>query len=264
MRSLLALSMFSLVGCVATGSGSADGGKNDDIDSDGDGLFASKEADLGTSDNEVDSDGDGYQDNWEVDAGSDPADGESLIYEGGWPYNPNKDSMEDPGWSGKAKVGKMMPRFAWVDQNEQVVDIYDLAMQGKPVVVDVSGVWCYWCNQLAALIEGDASDLAGYGFDDIGAVIDSGKLIYVTVLDAGDGSAATEIDQKATNKWAKKYANDNIPVLQDVDQELMAWLKGAGYPTLFMVDENMEITVYDKSDYTKVLTAIMALDEGGE
>ncbi len=263
MRALTLLAIFSLVGCASGGDEAANGGGNNAIDDDGDGLSVTEESDLGTSDGDLDSDGDGYQDAWEVTEGSDPADGTSLIYDGGWPYNPGKDAMADPGWDGKARVGKAMPRFAWVDQNEQEVDIYDFAGQGKPVVIDVSGVWCYKCNELASLIEGEASELSGYGWDNLGSVIDTGKVLYITVLDAGNGSAATEIDQKAVNKWVKAYPNPNIAVLQDVDQELIAWLKGAGYPTLFMLDENLEITVYDKADYTAVLTAMMALNDEG-
>jgi thiol-disulfide isomerase/thioredoxin len=71
----------------------------DFIDSDGDGLSDSAEIELGSDPNNTDSDGDGYQDGWEVTEGTNPTDPASKIYQGGWPYNPNKALIEESAWS---------------------------------------------------------------------------------------------------------------------------------------------------------------------
>ena len=55
-------------------------------DSDEDGLTDGEEVNEHSSNpTEADTDGDGYLDGWEVAEGSDPADDDSVIYEGGWP-----------------------------------------------------------------------------------------------------------------------------------------------------------------------------------
>ena len=66
-------------------------------DRDDDGLSDADEKALGTDPDVPDSDGDGYLDGDEVTEGSDPLDPDSWIYVGGWPYNRNKDAIDDPG-----------------------------------------------------------------------------------------------------------------------------------------------------------------------
>ncbi len=262
------LPLLLLLGCPTT-----DGAK-DDVDTDGDGLFDAEEAELGTDPNSDDSDGDslkdgeelndfgtdplsedsdedGYHDNWELDEGTDPNDEESRIYEGGWPYNPNKDDIADPGFEGTAAEGELLPRFQWVDQFGQEVDIYDFAGQGKPVVIDLSGVWCYWCNELAKLMEGKRSALAGYGFDDVDLYLEEGDYYFITVLDADVNGRG--IDEEEIVEWYEEYPNEFIPVLGDKRQQLAGWIDPYGYPTLLMVDENMEVTLFDNQDYSAVL-----------
>ena len=75
---------------------------SDSSDHDEDGLSYDEELELGTDPESADTDSDGYTDGEEVHAGTDPLDPESVIYIGGWPYNMDKESLEDPGWSSKA------------------------------------------------------------------------------------------------------------------------------------------------------------------
>lgn len=265
MRALLPFLLLSA--CIV------DGGGDEDVDTDGDGLTDSREADLGTdpsaedSDEDgladgqevdelgtdplaEDSDGDGYLDPWEVAEGSDPADAESLIYTGGWPYNPNKDQIEDPGFGQKAKEGRTMPRFAWTDQYGEEVDVYDFAGHGKPVVVDLSGAWCYWCQETAKLLEGKRSALGGYGYDDLDVYLEEGDFYWITVLDADVSGRSIDADEVA--EWYDEYTNPFIPVLADENMELTAWFDPVGYPSILLLDENMEVTVYDENNYTAV------------
>lgn len=233
---------------------------DESVDQDGDGLTLAEENELGTRDTTTDSDDDGYLDPWEVAEGTDPTDVNSVIYQGGWPYNPDKEEMEDPGWGGKlksAEEGDSLPRFAWTDQFGDTVDIYDFAGQGVPVAVDLSGVWCPVCKELAKLIEGKDSDFKGGGWDDLGSWIEGGSFYYITVLDS-DGNQDT-IDPEEIEKWADKYPHPSVPVLADVDMQLSGWLKIVGYPTLFLMDENLTITLYDKDDYTRVLDELAAI-----
>lgn len=220
-------------------------------DDDGDGLTNGDETELGTDPSEVDSDGDGYPDNAEVDAGSDPTDEEDGVYIGGWPYQSDKESFE--GDNGRRlRVGNVFPRFVLMDQYGQDVDLYDFAGHGKPIVMDLSGIWCYWCQELAKLIEDKRSELKGYGFDDIGQQIADGEFYYITILDAD--AQYNPPDLEDLQEWHDDYPNEYIPVLGDPEGEVTAYANPAGYPTLWILDENMNVIQYNSSDYTEALT----------
>lgn len=273
MRTLLFPTLLLFLGC-GTGSTGDDKGGSDGppVDSDGDGISDADEAAAGTDPNnadsdgdgladnieletgsdplDADSDGDGYTDGDEVTAGTDPTDSSSVIYVGGWPYNPNKDEMTDPGWSVDAADGEPFPRFAWTDQFGETVDIYDFFGHGKPVVIDLSGEWCYWCHELAQLNEGDTtSDLYPY-WPDLPLMIETGSIYFVTVLDADVNGRGISVEELGW--WYDLYPNPNIAVLADVDQEMAAYLSVSGYPTVIAVGEDGTVAKY-RPNYTRVL-----------
>ena len=63
-------------------------------------------------------------------------------YVGGWPFNPQKDELSDPGWDTMASQGATVPRFIGVDQYGDEVDLYDFAGQGVPIVIDIGTIYC--------------------------------------------------------------------------------------------------------------------------
>lgn len=226
------------------------------LDTDGDGLSDRDEYDLGTSGTEMDSDGDGYGDGDEVTEGADPTDASSLIYTGGWPYYSGKDSIDDPGMDKKAGEGKILARFVGPDQFGEDVDIYDYAGHGKLTVIDLSGIWCYYCNEMAKWMEGRRSFLDDYAssypfVEALPEMVANGDVQWVTVLDSDVNGQSIEVDEQMG--WATDYENDKIAVLGDVDMVLQGYFKVVGYPTLMVVDENMEIVKYDKNDYFQAL-----------
>ena len=213
-------------------------------DSDGDGLLDGEEADLGSDPTNTDSDEDGYPDGAEVEMGSDPADAESGIYAGGWPYNENKESMDDPGFDGKNKVGKMVPRLIAPDQFGDQFDLYDFGLGGKYTIIDASATWCYYCVEMAKWLEHDPSSYFSdpsftntYG--PLRDAIDAGELQWLTVLGQNDSGAAPK--KKQAENWYNSYPHPLIPVVADKDQELVDWWGIQGWPSFILVDENMEI-----------------------
>jgi hypothetical protein len=102
-----------------TGDGDGDGDATEEetgdpglLDDDEDGLTNDEEAELGTDPNKKDTDGDNYWDSWEITEGTDPLDYDSRIYTGFWPYNPNKDELEQGTWATAGKqVDKLFPRL---------------------------------------------------------------------------------------------------------------------------------------------------------
>jgi hypothetical protein len=231
--------------------------ENPDID--GDGLLDGAEVEMGTDPEVADSDGDGYDDGDEVTEGTDPTDPDSVIYTGGWPYNGDKDSLEDPGWNEGNDEGDMFPRFAWTDQYGETVDMYDFSMQGKPVVVDLSGIWCYWCHEMASRLDHENSAYDDYadsfpGYSLVPELVDSGDILWVTVIDSDSSGNAPEVED--LEYWVSEHPNPNIAVLLDADGELTDWFDPYGYPTLLMLEEDMTVGVYDKEDYTQVFAEL--------
>ncbi|MFZ5480772.1 MAG: hypothetical protein ACOZNI_28690 [Myxococcota bacterium] len=257
--------------------------KPEDVpDTDGDGLDDEEEADLGTDPEnadsdfdlvgdadevdggtdpvDADSDDDTYLDGWEQIEGTDPLDADSRIYTGYWPYNVSKDEMEAGEMSGTARGSSTLPRFAYTDQHNETLDGFDYGLQGKLTIVDTSALWCYYCHELAKMLEGKRSffdDYAGtYSWvEGLGPLIEDGTIQWITIL-TQDGNYDT-ISHREANTWYDEYPNPKIPVLADEEKEWEAWVNPTGFPTLMLVDENMKMVEFDRSDYTVVLNAAM-------
>lgn len=230
-----------------------------DADTDDDRLVDGAEVDAGTDPLDPDDDDDGYLDGDEVAVGTDPLDAASVIYVGGWPYNPDKEELSDPGWGGEAKVGATLPRFAWRDQFGDRVDVWDLALQGRPVVIDLSGMWCGWCQEMAAWLNHQPSTFDAYAettpwVSEVPALVDAGAVQWVTVLDADPQGTSVNVDDLAD--WYAAYPNPAVPVLGDVRMELAAWTGTDAYPTLLLLDERLEVLAFDPDAPWTVLEAV--------
>ncbi|MCO4771112.1 MAG: thioredoxin family protein [Deltaproteobacteria bacterium] len=223
-----------------------------DTDSDGDGLTDAQEAQLGTDPNDVDSDGDGYEDGWEVEEGTNPTNANSVIYEGGWPYNPNKGSMGNPGWSFGASVGTQFPRWIVQDQFGDTVDFYDLAGGGVPVVLDVSAVWCGPCHQLAEWLDGANN---GWGSTAARQAIWNGDAIWVTAIyEDSFGSPANSSD---VQDWYSEYPTPGVMVVPDASAQVVSLVNPPGIPSLSLLNPDMTFAIVD--DTSAVLNALGSL-----
>ena len=208
-------------------------------DTDGDGFEDGAEVANGLDPNSQDSDGDGYLDPWEIREGTDPVDASSVIYTGGWPYNPDKDALGSSD-SDRARPGEQAPRFVLVDQYGQEVDLYDFAGHGKPVVIDLSGAWCFWCHEVAKVLEGKPSELDGYAsqyewIENMGASIANGDVYFITALDAdAQGRSPDEADIES---WVNQHPNEYVPVLLD-DEGVITDKLRPGYPAMVLLDQH--------------------------
>ncbi len=262
MRLLPFLSLVA-VGCLPVGTDEdEEGGTTEDADlaadDDGDGLTNGEEDELGTDRDAIDSDGDGYSDFDEVQTDHDPLDSEDMIYTGGWPYNPDKDDMEDPGWEGRAKEGNMVPRHVGYDQYGDTFDLYDMAGHGKPIIIDISAEWCSYCQELAKYMGSQESYFDQYerSYPELKVVreaIENGDLIWVEYLDQNQSGAT--ISEKDLEQWEKNYGMPNTPVVADEEMLWLGWTKLRGYPTLILADDTMTILAYDSADYFSQLSA---------
>jgi thiol-disulfide isomerase/thioredoxin len=275
---------LSLLGACVAGSGddkcvesdtatscSEDGADEGSLDPDEDGLTNDEEEALGTDPDNADSDGDGYSDGAEVAAGSDPTDPESKIYTGDWPYNPDKDALSDPGWDTTAMVGAQVPRFVAVDQHGEMVDLYDFAGHGVPIVIDMGTQWCGPCKALAAYLstgdmehlvwEHESAEPGDYypwwsaDYEGLAERVQAGEIYWVTVLfseSETSGPATTE----DCEEWDAAYPNPAIPVLADSELKLHDWIDVQSYPVLNLLDEDMKLLVHATSGPSDVLRAL--------
>jgi len=277
VRALLLSVPFVLFGCTTPGPGGKDtedpgppdtdgDGLNDEeeasfgtdpaiADTDADGLTDKEEFDLGTDGTAADSDGDTYSDSAELNEGTDPTDPDSRIYTGYWPYNPDKDSYEDPGFDGRARDGKTLAHFVGPDQYGDEVDLYDFGGQGKLTIIDLSGVWCYYCNEMAKWMEGRRSFFSDYESEpaiaNLPDMVAAGDVQWITILDSdASGQSISEEDLTA---WAEDFENDKIPVIGDMDMLWVDYLNVYGYPSVLVVDSDMQIVFYDRQDYFSAL-----------
>ena len=235
-----------------------------DSDSDDDGLGDGSEVENGTDPLNADTDGDGYSDYAEIVEGSDPTDDSSLIYTGGWPYNQSKNSITDPGWSSTAVTGGSMPRYKAVDQFGDTVDIYDFAGQGKDIVLDLSGVWCYWCHEVAKVLSRQPSALDDYGYTVLADFVDDGDIYWITAIYAGN-SGSSPATMKDVEEWDEAYPNANIPVLLDDDRTLYNFFAAGGYPSMMLLSDDMTIEYYPNTGdefYINLLDKL--IEEHGE
>jgi thiol-disulfide isomerase/thioredoxin len=257
-RISIALSLAVLAGCEPEEAGP--------VDSDGDGLNDDEEADLGTDPDNVDSDGDtisdgdevdgsmdplsvdtdndSYQDNWEQTEGTDPTDPNSVIYQGGWPYNPDKAQYADRDWSGTIGIGDELPYFSFLDQWGDMLSIYDLADQGKPVMIDVSAMWCSPCQNMAKWLAGQ-NDSFSSEFPHVQEAVENGDFYWVTVL-ADDLSQNGEytVDGDEVVQWYEAFEDPNIPVLADDPDENYALnniLQQGAFPSMVLFDDTLTV-----------------------
>ena len=222
----------------------------------------------------IDSDEDGYSDQDELHAGTNPKDASSLIYEGGWPYNSEKDSLSIVGFGANCpgditcecnqdsdcvnqnchryprgaycspKEGTQLPRFEMMDQFGEMVDVYDFSEQGKYILLEISAAWCTPCNQLSAWMTYDDPEVTYQSwwksaYLQIKPWVEKGEIILINVQysdEYKDNSSLASIED-----WYRQYPHDGTPVFADSEKLLHTWIKPTGIPTVILLNDKMRI-----------------------
>ncbi len=216
-------------------------------DTDFDGLTDAQEArELFTDPLLPDTDEDGYLDGDEIRAHKDPLDPLSVIYQGGWPFQAYKDTLEAPPQGSVLAEGERIPRFFLRDQFGEIVDLYDFAGHGVPVIVELSGMWCQACDEVAAWLRGNPLPIWHRTYQDedwydvLPQMVQDGEALWITILDAGElpREPPTEDDQAA---WVLAHPNDRVPVLADADRSARRWFSPSFYPDIIVLDDEMVV-----------------------
>lgn len=264
LAALVAPAVLLALGCGSsdsspahgTSTGATSSSVDPTLDTDGDYLPDVDEAALGTDPDDPDTDGDGYLDGDEVLEQTDPLDPDSRIYIGGWPYQRLKDQIPDPGFDGTAEVGALVPRLVATDQFGEQLDLYDFALHGHRVVIDLSAVWCGPCKDMATWLEGQPSNL-----DDkpelapIRDLVASGAIHWITIVfEDGVGNAAGPAQAAA---WAAQFPNPKVAVVADDERAMYDFVYPGGMPSITVLDDDMSVRVYDRFDYMTGLTSLL-------
>ena len=111
------------------------------------------------------------------------------------------------------------------------VNLYNL--YGKPIVVDFSTMWCYYCQIAATEIK------------EVAIVYETDELVYITILiENFQGETPTELD---LIEWVDHFGIDNqsTPVLSSdralVDPTGQTGWKVEAWPTFYFIDKEMVI-----------------------
>jgi len=216
----------------------------------------------------LDSDGDGYSDADEAIEGTDPNDAESVIYQGGWPYNSEKSSMPDPGWEGPPEIGTIAPNFIAVDQHGDMVNLYDFAGRGKRIVLDVGTPWCSPCKSLAEFLstndmspliwneEGEYYPWWKAEYADLYRMIQEEEIYWITILFSED----QPVDSSDCHEWDSAYPNEHVPILGDSDLAIYTYLNIQSYPAISILDEDLRFIVYSDGGPFEALRTLFPQD----
>tara|TARA_Y100001970_G_scaffold290809_1_gene425829 strand:- start:840 stop:1592 length:753 start_codon:yes stop_codon:yes gene_type:complete len=193
------------------------------------------------------------------------------------PYKPKKEMISDPGFGecprangcecdtndtcpenseciqlyrGKwcvPKIGSIVPRFRGVDQFGDIFDLYDLAGQGKPILLEIGSGSAKAAKHLSAWrshISDEATKQKWWKskFHKVRDLIDNHDIYWVHILHTDENKNPATAE--TVKSWYEKYPHNNIIMLADPDAKMKKWIRPTGLPCMVLIDENMILQVH--------------------
>jgi hypothetical protein len=242
-------------------SGDGDSGDGDGdpgpVDTDEDGLTDEEELSIGTDPQLKDTDADNYWDSWELTEGTDPLDPGSRIYTGYWPYNPDKDELEQGSWdTASTLVGRPFPRASFLDHHGDMVDLYDFTNfvwaeeaggTGQPAyfIFDLSAQWCGPCHNVANWIAGVDDQNTSWiqtTYPSVRDKVHNLRIWWLTfVVENAQGGPPTMMD---ATTWFQTHQDNYIPIMVDAEQNVRNRFMGPAFPHFFLLDPELKIEYF--------------------
>lgn len=199
------------------------------------------------------------------------------VYTGGWPFNPNKDLIDDPGFGncpkangcecnddyscpdnsactqlfrGKyciPKKGSVVPRFKGFDQFGEEFDLYDLSIQGKPILLEVGSSTAQSSQDFSAWRSHQNDNATRQKwwknkFSGVRDLIDNEEVLWVHIIHLDENKNSATIE--TVSSWHERYPHDNIIILADPEAKMKTWIRPTGLPCMVLLDENMILQVH--------------------
>ncbi|MCB9673406.1 MAG: hypothetical protein H6734_28340 [Alphaproteobacteria bacterium] len=224
------------------------------VDTDGDGLNDGAEVENGADPTLADTDADGYSDFDEVQTGHDPADANDRIYQGGWPYYADKDSIGgNASLDGTVQVGERFGRFVAVDQFGDEVDLWDFYNEDKPIVIDMSAQWCGPCNSVAAWLDGESLSWME-PMNPIRKAVRDGEVYWVTIMIQDRYGAPAS--KKTAKEWYRSYPSEEVPVMADSNYDVAYYIPAAGIPAFVLLKPDLTVDDFNPNDGYQALETL--------
>lgn len=127
------------------------------------------------------------------------------------------------------RIGENICNIESVDQNADMFDLY--SYYGRPIVIDLSTMWCPICQRAAPYAEQFMTDWEDY------------DLLWITIIledDMGNEVNAAELAQ-----WSLEHGLEKSLVVKGsrhmLDLEGLSGFPATGWPTFVFIDEDLLI-----------------------
>ncbi|MBD91075.1 MAG: hypothetical protein CL940_12130 [Deltaproteobacteria bacterium] len=201
---------------------------------------------------------------------------ETCEYIGGWPCNPDKESMADPGWDGGPcpggpgcdcvsdsgcasercvevlgtegdgrclpAIGSLPPRLKSVDQHGDLVDLYDFAGHDTPVVIALSAGWAMAGLYETWLKGDDTTGMIPDSWTQVRVAVLNGELRWITLL--LEDSSQTPATPEYQAQWNENFGFTSVPILLDSEYAFTTHYSQygeMGIPSLLVFDGDLQL-----------------------
>ena len=147
----------------------------------------------------------------------------------------------------------MVPRFTYVDQFGDQVDIYDFANQGHPVAIQLVTLWAAPALTMSNWMAGQQPNLFGLYNGSIPLHVAAGDIYWVTVI--YEDVLGQPVSAQDCADFYVSYPVGG-PVLCPATDELPQWFSLAAIPGLALLEEDLTIAIYNANGWNPAMDEI--------